>query len=58
MRKRCESLKKIEVEKGNAMNLFKFYFSQLSNYKISAFDKMVSLTILFQCTMTGNAYLG
>ena len=58
MRKRCKSLKKIEAKKENAMNFFKFYFSQFSDYKIFAFDKMISLTILFQCIMTGNAYLG
>ena len=57
MRKKCENLKKIEAKKENAMNFFKFYFNQLLNYKILAFDKIISLTILFQCIMIGNAYL-
>ena len=57
MRKKCESLKTIETKEENAMNFFKFYFSQLSDYKVLALGKMVSLTILFQCIMIGNAYL-
>ena len=55
--KKIWKFKKNRSEKKNAINFFKFYFSQFLNYKVFAFDKMISLTILFQYIMIGNEYL-